>query len=51
LTDPIGGLNGVVERLFGIKSDIHVGLKPPLAAQRDRPVRQAGVGLELRLAW
>jgi hypothetical protein len=51
LTDPIGGLNGVVERLFGIKSDLHVGLKPPLAAQRDRPVRQAGVGLEFRVVW
>jgi Domain of unknown function (DUF3943) len=51
LTDPIGGLNSVVERMFSIKSDIHVGLKPPLAAQGDRPVRQAGFGFELSLAW
>jgi hypothetical protein len=51
LTDPIGGVNGVFERLFGIKSDIHVGLKPPIAAQRDGPVRRAGVGLDLSFVW
>ena len=51
LTDPIGGFNGVLERLFGIKSDIHVGLKPPIAAGRDQPFRRRGVGLELSLAW
>jgi len=51
LTDPIGGLNGTLERLFGIKSDVHVGIKPPLAAQGDRVVRQARFGLELSLDW
>jgi hypothetical protein len=51
LTDPLGGLNGVFERLFGIKSDVQVGLKPPIAVQRDRPVRQSGFGLEISLAW
>ena len=51
LTDPLGGLNGVFERLFGIKSDVHVGIKPPLAAQGDRVVRQARFGLELSLDW
>ena len=51
LTDPLGGLNGVFERLFGIKSDVQVGLKPPIAVRRDRPVRQSGFGLELSVAW
>ena len=49
LTDPLGGLNGVFERLFGIKSDVQVGLKPPIAVQRDRPcVNRALVS---RSAW
>ncbi|MGH7392996.1 MAG: DUF3943 domain-containing protein, partial [Candidatus Rokuibacteriota bacterium] len=29
LTDPIGAMNGVFERLLGIKSDVRVGVKPP----------------------
>ena len=28
------------ERLFGIQSDIHAGLKPPPGGQLDRPIRQ-----------
>lgn len=51
MTDPLGGLNGLFESLFGIKSDIHVGVKPPLSAQRDKAVRRSGLGLELSLMW
>jgi hypothetical protein len=51
LTDPIGGLNGMFERLFGIQSDIHAGLKPPPGGQLDRPIRQAGFSLQLTLGW
>jgi hypothetical protein len=51
LTDPLGGLNGVFESLFGIKSDIHVGVKPAPPAQRDKVVRRTGLGLELSLVW
>jgi len=51
LTDPIGGLNGTLERLFGIKSDVHVGLKPPIPAQREQSSRQRPLGFELSLTW
>ena len=51
VTDPIGGLNGVLERLFGIKSDVQVNLKPPIPVQKDQPSRQRAMGFELRLAW
>jgi hypothetical protein len=51
LTDPLGGLNRMFESLFGIKSDIHVGIKPPFPSNRDRVVRQGRLGLELNLVW
>jgi hypothetical protein len=51
LTDPIGGLNGTLERLFGIKSDVQVNLKPPMPIQADQRSRQRTLGFELSLAW
>ncbi|MGH7393899.1 MAG: hypothetical protein ACREM3_31235, partial [Candidatus Rokuibacteriota bacterium] len=46
LTDPIGAMNGVFERLLGIKSDVRVGVKPPPGGSR-----APSVSFELTLAW
>lgn len=51
VTDPLGAVSGLIEHLFGIKSEIRVGPKPPLAAHRDRALRQSGFGMELSLTW
>jgi hypothetical protein len=59
LTDPIGALNGVLERLLGIKSDVRVRLKVPIpvyADQAGRPERQSSgrermFGFEVSLPW
>jgi hypothetical protein len=37
-TDPLGGLNAVVEWLFGIKSEVKLQFRPLGEPQRDRPV-------------
>ena len=46
LTDPLGALNGVFERLLGIKSDVQVGMKPSQSSSRAH-----GVRFKLTLAW
>jgi hypothetical protein len=46
LTDPIGALNGVFERLLGIKSDVRVDMKPSQSSSREH-----GVRFKLTLAW
>lgn len=54
LTDPIGALNSGFERLFGIKSDIRVYLKPPsIASSRERSegIRDRAIGFELWVPW
>lgn len=61
-TDPLGSLNSVFERLFGIKSEIRVHLKAPSMTQRspdrsprllDAPstLRTSGVSFDLTVAW
>ena len=54
LTDPLGALNGVFERLFGIKTDIRVNLQPPpLARSSDRSgdIRHRAIGFQLSVPW
>jgi hypothetical protein len=46
LTDPLGALNGVFERLLGIRSDVRVDMKPS-----PRSSRGHGVSFKLTLAW
>lgn len=64
-TDPLGGLNYVVERLFGIKSEIWVDARPPSVALNPPPGLRvsgpvgaqeksrgsSGVTVELRVLW
>jgi hypothetical protein len=46
LTDPLGALNGVFERLLSIRSDVRVDMKPS-----PRSSREHGVSFKLTLAW
>jgi hypothetical protein len=63
-TDPLGGLNYMVERLFGIKSEIrvdarppNVALSPPASLGISEPVgvpksaREPGISVEMRMRW
>jgi hypothetical protein len=54
MTDPIGALNGVFERLFGIKSETHVNLKLPRVTsspeQTDDPGNRS-MGLQFTVRW
>jgi hypothetical protein len=54
MTDPIGALNGVFERLFGIKSETHVNLKlprvTPSAEQTGVPGNRS-MGVEFTVRW
>ena len=54
MTDPFGGLNGVFERLFGIKSETQVNLKlprvTPSSEQTDGP-RNRSMGIEFTVRW
>jgi Domain of unknown function (DUF3943) len=64
LSDPLGGANYLVERLFGIKSEIRVNTRPPAHVQVGPPryrigrsggggesPPQSGVSIELRMLW
>jgi hypothetical protein len=53
VTDPIGALNHVFERLFGIKSDIQVNLKVPGITQSTERMGRRGhvIGLEVSIPW
>jgi hypothetical protein len=64
LSDPLGGANYLVERLFGIKSEIRVNTRPPAHVQGGPPryragrsggggesPPQSGVSIELRMLW
>lgn len=65
LSDPLGGANYLVERLFGIKSEIRVNTRPPAYVQ-GTPARyrigrsggggesappHTGVSIEFRMVW
>ena len=54
MTNPFGGLNGVFERLFGIKSETHVNLKLPRVTpspeQTGGPANRS-MGLEFTVRW
>ena len=54
MTDPFGGLNGVFERLFGIKSETQVNLKlprvMPSAEQTGGPGNRS-MGIEFTVRW
>ena len=53
LTDPLGALNYVVERMFGIKSTIRVMAPTPGVRNAHRPDggRDRAVGLQLSVPW
>lgn len=65
LTDPLGAANYVMERLFGIKSDIRVDIRPSSLVQHYQPAGRGGgppepqeslqhdrgVNIGLRLRW
>jgi hypothetical protein len=54
LTDPVGALNSIVERIFGIKSTIRVQMTPPhtgRTANGADGLRQRAVGLQLSVPW
>jgi hypothetical protein len=65
LSDPLGAANYLVERLFGIKSEIRVNTRPPAYVQAgpsryrlsrsggggDSAPPQNGVSIELRMRW
>jgi len=66
LTDPLGAVNSVFERLLGIESDIRVQLRPPvplqcseinpcsavsLKEQYGKYLLHSGISLELNLTW
>jgi hypothetical protein len=46
LTDPIGALNGMFERMLGIESNVRMDVKPTKSANRGH-----GVTVELSLDW
>jgi hypothetical protein len=51
VTDPLGTLNGALERLLGIKSDVRVTVKPPIAPGRGRAldIRDRAIGVEFSI--
>jgi len=54
VTDPIGALNGMLERLLGIKTKLRVNLQPPsLARSSDRAgdIRHRAIGFQLSVPW
>jgi hypothetical protein len=54
LTDPVGALNSIVERVFGIKSTIRVHMTPPpggRTAGGTEGLRERAVGLQLSVPW
>jgi hypothetical protein len=48
-TDPLGVLNGALERLLGIKSELRVSPRAPGLAHSNE--RSGGVSVELRIPW
>ena len=48
-TDPLGVLNGALERLLGIKSEIRVSPRAPALAHSNE--RGSGMSVELRIPW
>ena len=54
MTDPFGGLNGVFERLFGIKSETQVNLKLPRVTPSSEQTGVPGnrsMGIEFTVRW
>ena len=54
LTDPIGTLNGLFERLFGIKTNIRVTLQPPSLARsryRSGDIQDRAIGFQVAVPW
>jgi uncharacterized protein DUF3943 len=47
VTDPLGALNGALERLLGIKSELHVSPHAPTATSAD--LHRVGVSVEFRV--